>query len=82
MRSRRSFLKLSAALAAGFPLRPAAAFARPAFIERATFTMGSIVTVKAYAGDERRCNRAIDRAFADMKEIDRLMSVLDRKSVV
>jgi thiamine biosynthesis lipoprotein len=82
--SRRTFLKLSSSLALGAALRPFSSFARAIVplkqIERATFTMGSIVTIKAFCEDEKRCNLAIDAAFQEMKEIDRLMSVFDNNS--
>lgn len=42
--------------------------------------MGGIVTINAYCEDEVLCNRAIDAAFREMKQIDRLMSVFDERS--
>ncbi len=83
-RSRRDFLKLSSSLLLGTTLRPFSAFSsdhKPLkLIERTAFTMGSIVTVKAYCSDEELCNKAIDEAFHEMKIIDKLMSVFDVKS--
>ena len=83
-RSRRRFLQLSSGLLLGAALRPITGFARQAssakYIERAAFTMGSIVTIKAYCADERLGNAAIDEAFREMKTVDRLMSVFDNES--
>ena len=83
-RTRRNFLKLSSSLLLGTTLAPLGAFSKTRqplkFIERAAFTMGSIVTIKAYCADEKLCNNAIDEAFHEMKTIDKLMSVFDDKS--
>ena len=83
-RSRRDFLKLSSSLLIGTTLRPFSALSstpRPLnLIERTAFTMGSIVTIKAYCSDEELCNKAIDEAFREMKTIDKLMSVFDVES--
>ena len=84
--SRRSFLRLSSTLVISSLISPF--FSRTAlrasvqFTERASYTMGSIVTVKAYSNDTLLCNIAIDTAFREMKEIDRLMSVFDETSQV
>ena len=83
--SRRGFLKLSSTLALGSVVSPFLSLAdRPTplrFIERAAFTMGSIVTIKAYCPDvSGRCHLGIDEAFREMKAIDRLMSVFDASS--
>ncbi len=81
--SRRRFLKLTAL---GSVLSPFYSIAKPIFapplkyIERAAFTMGSIATIKAYCEDERLCNFAIDEVFREIKAIDKLMSVFDKKS--
>ncbi|MBI1807768.1 MAG: FAD:protein FMN transferase [Ignavibacteria bacterium] len=84
--SRRSFMQLSSALMLGTTLGPLSGIAKvlapTKYVERAAFTMGSIVTIKAYCDDERLCNRAIEEAFGEMKEIDKLMSVFDPKSQV
>ena len=81
--SRRNFLRHSAFILAGSLFTPSL-FARPrrsiTYVERAAFTMGSIVTIKAYTDDEKECLRGIDEAFREMKEIDRLMSVFDERS--
>ncbi|HTK82381.1 MAG TPA: FAD:protein FMN transferase [Bacteroidota bacterium] len=84
MNSRRTFLKLSTGLLLGTTLRPFQSFAKTItpmrYVERAAFAMGSIVTFKAYCGDEARCNLAIDEAISEMKSVDRLMSVFDEQS--
>ena len=84
--SRRQFLRLSSTLLLGATLKPAALFGRIIsplpLIERAAFTMGSIVTIKAYHADARLCNLAIDGAFREMKIVDGLMSVFDVQSQI
>lgn len=78
-RTRRAFLKLSAAAGLGFRLRPFTMPPEPGlhYLERAAFTMGSIVTVKAYAADPQIGAISIEKAFAQMKTVDRLASVFD-----
>jgi len=79
--SRRAFLQRSAALAAAAAFPPALLLARPEagpMIERAAFTMGSIVTIKAYGGSD--CRSVIEEAIAAMKTVDRLLSVYDAQS--
>ncbi len=87
--SRRNFLKSSSSLVLGTSLLPFRSlsnnpFSNPInqllFIERSAYTMGSIVTIKAFCEDERLCNKAIDEAFLEIKTIDRLMSVFDKNS--
>jgi thiamine biosynthesis lipoprotein len=69
-------LKLSSALAVGAAAGPLRAFARPVpVVERAAFTMGSIVTIQAYGADERLSGLAIADAFRAMKSVDAMMSV-------
>jgi len=82
--SRRQFLQLSSTLLLGTALRPISIFGRSTsslpLVERAIFTMGSIVTIKAYHADEGLCGIAIDEAFHEMKIVDSLMSVFDERS--
>ncbi|MBI1803959.1 MAG: FAD:protein FMN transferase [Ignavibacteriae bacterium] len=82
--SRRKFLQLSSTLLLATVLKPFSIFGRALpplpLIERAAYTMGSIVTIKAYHTDERLCNLAIDEAFHEMKMIDSLMSVFNAHS--
>ena len=83
--NRRAFLKRSALVVVGGALLPYGSLSqksatRQKKIERAAFTMGSIVTITAYCDDERLGNIAIDEAFHSMNEIDRLMSVFDERS--
>lgn len=82
--SRRSFLKVSSLAGVGVALSPIRIFPQLATkrlpIQRAAFTMGSIVTILAYHPDQRLCNFAIDESFAEMKAIDRIMSIFDEKS--
>jgi thiamine biosynthesis lipoprotein len=82
--SRRRFLQLSSGLLLGITFRPFDGFSRQVhplkYIERAAFTMGSIVTIKAYCTDEKLCDQAIDEAFHEMKTVDKLMSVFDSES--
>ncbi|TAK66316.1 MAG: FAD:protein FMN transferase [Bacteroidetes bacterium] len=77
--SRRSFLKVTGSLALGSALLPFSSVAKEILplkeINRAAFTMGSIVTFTCYHEDELLCNLAIDEAIVEMKTIDRLMSV-------
>jgi thiamine biosynthesis lipoprotein len=74
--SRRTFLRISSALAVGIASGGAsrlfAAPARP--IERSAFIMGSIVTITAY-GPEGVTEAAVREAFGAMKEVDAMMSV-------
>jgi thiamine biosynthesis lipoprotein len=67
--------------AAAGPFRTLARTPR-ALVERASYAMGSIVTVKAYAEDARLCHAAIDEAFRAMKAVDALMSVYSPGSAV
>ena len=84
--TRRDFLKLSSTLVIGTSLHPFITFSKSTQllplqpIRRAAFTMGSIATITAYCNDEARCNLAIDEAFREMKEIDKLMSVFNENS--
>lgn len=82
--SRRGFLKSSSTFALGAVVSPFLSFADRRsslqFVERAAFTMGSIVTIKAYCHDSTRCHQAIDEAFREMKAVDKLMSVFDASS--
>lgn len=82
--TRRDFLQRSSGILLGTMWHPLAvmAKARVALVERTAFTMGSIVTIQAYTSDEGRCHLAIDKAFAEMKSIDKLMSVFDGKSQI
>ena len=75
--SRRRFLKLSSAIALGAALRPSSLFADTAsvLVERAAFTMGSIVTIKVYAENVPLAESAIREAFEIMKAVDAGMSV-------
>jgi len=82
--SRRRFLISSSAALAGLAMRPLSGLGRPLpsplLVERAAYTMGSIVTFKAYCFDTDRCDRAIDDAIREMKQIDKIMSVFDNES--
>ncbi|MBI5216694.1 MAG: FAD:protein FMN transferase [Ignavibacteriae bacterium] len=82
--TRRKFLRLSSLLTVGASLIPLKIFSKEILqlkeINRAAFTMGSIVTFTAYHEDERLCNNAIDEAIKEMKTIDKLMSVYDVNS--
>jgi thiamine biosynthesis lipoprotein len=82
--SRRRFLALAGGAATAGILSPFFTLANRRIdeIRRTAFTMGSIVTVTAYCRDEAACDHAIDSAFREMKTIDALMSVFDRKSEI
>ena len=84
--SRRAFILTSSTAVAALALRPVLASGRSAsplpLVEKAAYTMGSIVTVKAYCEDEALCARGIDEAIRELKRIDTLMSVFDERSQV
>lgn len=80
---RRTFLRTAAAAAFGTLCSPFINFSRAASgapLERAAFTMGSIVTFTVYEEDERAADAAVDEAIREMKRIDTLMSVFDPAS--
>lgn len=52
------------------------------FVERAFFTMGTIVTISAYGEDEARVHHAVAKAFHAIQEVDDLMSVYKEDSEV
>ncbi|MFQ5798456.1 MAG: FAD:protein FMN transferase, partial [Bacteroidota bacterium] len=51
-------------------------------VQRATFTMGTIVQVSAFGENRAHCNHAIERMFAEFYRIDRLMSVFKADSQI
>ena len=78
--SRRSFLRASSAIALGTWAVPGfslAGLSSSLHFRRSAYTMGSIATITAYCDDRGLAEHAVQQAFREMKNTDRLMSVFD-----
>lgn len=81
--SRREFLKRSVQIAPGLALlssipsflKGKTLQGEPAYVERAVYTMGTVVTLSAYGENYTKVNQAITKAFQEIQRIDTLMSV-------
>jgi thiamine biosynthesis lipoprotein len=87
--SRRNFLKRAMQSCAGVVLMsslPEWLHARNApgraYLERACFAMGTVVTISAYGENKKHVLNATTRAFDEIRRIDRLMSVYQPMSQV
>jgi len=49
-------------------------------VNRASFTMGTVVNLAVYGESEAQCNHAINRAFEEINRIDTFMSVYKNES--
>jgi thiamine biosynthesis lipoprotein len=85
--SRRNFLKRAAQSFAGVVLMsslPEWLHARNtpglAYVERARFAMGTVVTISAYGENKKHILDATTKAFDEIRRIDRLMSVYEPMS--
>ncbi len=88
--SRRTFLKDGALICAGVVLvSPFSYFLKSPslrrdsiLVQRATFTMGTIVQASVVGDSHSHCNHAIDLIFREFYRIDRLMSVFKTDSQI
>lgn len=86
--SRREFLKRSVRIAPGLVLfsslpsflKGKTLHGAPAYVERACYTMGTVVTLSAYGESYNHVNQAITKAFQEIQRIDNLMSLYKPES--
>ncbi|MHB1049851.1 MAG: FAD:protein FMN transferase [Bacteroidota bacterium] len=82
--TRRNFLRKSSSLLP-FVLLPAgfaSGFSGQHNVRRTTYTMGTLVSIQAYGDDERLLHEAINKAFAEVRRLDALLSVYDPASEI
>lgn len=82
--TRRNFLRKSSSLLP-FVLLPAgftSGFSEHHNVRRTTYTMGTLVSIQAYGDDDRLLHKAINKAFAEVRRFDALLSVYDPASEI
>jgi thiamine biosynthesis lipoprotein len=52
------------------------------YVRRTIYTMGTLVSIQAYGNDVRHIHTAINKAFADVRRLDALLSVYDSASEI
>ncbi|MBI3587497.1 MAG: FAD:protein FMN transferase [Ignavibacteriales bacterium] len=86
--TRREFLKRSVQIAPGLVLlsslpsvlKGKTLSGAPAYVDRACYTMGTVVTLSAYGERYSHVNQAITKAFQEIQRIDNLMSLYKPES--